>query len=131
MAGSRGGGVVGIVLFVVGGGLALGGLAGCSSLSPDLQAATSTMDEVAAGIEEYGTVTISSPVLSQSGERFKFELSKSPDDYYNAALTNFQGRAADLEQVISSFGFGAPVAYDPLIAAQYAAQVGEYYQAQA
>src|SRR3954452_23825672 len=83
-------------------------LASCrSTLPPALQTAGGHMDRVAEKLEEYGSVTISSPLLARPDDRFKFDLDRSGKDYFTEDKAEFQGRAAELEQIIQSLSIGA------------------------
>jgi hypothetical protein len=101
-------------------------------LPPEVRRAAEELDRVEGEVEEWGTVTISAPLLeAPDGDRFKFGLTKKADDFYEDARNNFQGGAADFEQVVNMFGLGVDVAMNPMIAAKYAADVSKYYRQEA
>lgn len=74
-------------------------------------------DELASGLEEYGTITMSNPILSRPDARFEFGLKRTADDFFEAAKEETQGGAALFDQTLSSFRAALDVRYDPLTAA--------------
>ncbi len=52
------------------------------------------IDDVAKGLEEYGTISISSPLLASPSETFEFGLKRDALDYFNEAKSEIHGQAA-------------------------------------
>jgi hypothetical protein len=78
-------------------------------------------------LEEYGSSSISVPLLAKLGEDFTFNLKQGGTNYYNDAKTQVQGAAAAFDQTIQSFSFAGQANLDPTVAAGYAAQLGDYF----
>jgi hypothetical protein len=76
-------------------------------LDTQLRPVADAMDGLSAKVEEFGTVTISSPLMSMPNSRFQFDLSAGPDDYYTEAQSEFHGTASAEDRIANSFGFAA------------------------
>jgi hypothetical protein len=89
------------------------------------------MDEIAKGLEEFGSASVSSPVLASPNDRFKFELNDlTAMQLYNDARSDVQGKAADLEQVYNSLSLGASAQFDPTVAMAYVNSLQQFRQQQ-
>src|SRR5688572_29190914 len=98
-------------------------LIGCRNVPVEFRDTARSMDRIADTVAEYGTVTISSPLLAAPKDRFAFEVKAGPEEYFQQAKTEVQGRAAEFEQVANMLSVGLSVAADPTIATAYAAQM--------
>lgn len=78
-------------------------------------------------MEEYGIITISTPILTsaQSGE-FLFNLTNGAAYYFNDAKTNVQGKAAGFNQTFQTFQGNVQAQLDPTEIAAYAFQVKKF-----
>lgn len=95
-----------------------------------LDETANSMDAIAAGLEEFGTASISAPVLAAPDDGFKFSPTKiDADQFYSDAKTNVQSRAAEFQQQATIVGLAARASYDPTMVAAYAAQLAQYHQA--
>lgn len=99
---------------------------GCAQNHEWTESPGRAMDRVAKGLEEYGSVTMSAPLLSRPDTAFNFDLKRGTDKYFTEAKTDIQGAAANFEQISQSFAFGAAVQTDPTILAAYAAKLRQY-----
>jgi hypothetical protein len=63
------------------------------------------MDEVARGLEEFGTISVSSPLLAPAA-KFDFAVDAGPNDYFKDAKAQVQGRVAVSEQFAQQTGVG-------------------------
>jgi hypothetical protein len=116
--------------------VAASGSGGCGrpGVPAEVRRAGEALDRAEAGVEEWGTVTVSAPLIEApdgGSDRFQFDLKKGPDDYFADAQANVQGRAAEFEQVVNRFGLGVDVGMNPMIADQYYAGVAKYQRQQA
>jgi hypothetical protein len=84
------------------------------------------MDRVAEGLEEYGYVTMSAPLLSRPDPVINFDFKYTPDKYFADAKNNIQGGAASFQQVSQQFSLGVAVQADPVAMASYAAKLRQY-----
>lgn len=84
------------------------------------------MDAMARREAEFGTMSVSAPILSDPNDVFKFDPHQDAADFYNDAKNSVQGSAARFEQSVSSFGLGANVSLEPSVALAYAAQLQQY-----
>jgi len=83
---------------------------GCS----DTHYVSTRLDKVSKHLEEYGTVTLSYPIVSTPDERYSiFNMSVDTKDYFTGALTQVQGAAAAYDQVRQTFAASASAQYDP------------------
>ncbi|HZZ42453.1 MAG TPA: hypothetical protein VFE58_05920 [Tepidisphaeraceae bacterium] len=105
-------------------------LASCAASLPHrMNELGKVMDAVADRQAEFGTMTVSAPILSDPGDVFQFNLSEGPEDFYSDAKNNIQGAASEFQQQISSFGLGLNLSLSPTQAAAYNDQVKQYYAA--
>ena len=70
-----------------------------------------SMDRVARGLEEFGSVSVSSPLLAPA-TNFSFEVDHGPNDYFNEAKSSVQGRVAVLDQSAQQTSVGVKVQGD-------------------
>jgi len=70
------------------------------------------LDKIAADVEEYGTVSISSPLLSLPAKKMWFNLNKEASDYYDNARSEVSGRALAATAIAQSLGVGVQAAVD-------------------
>ena len=61
---------------------------------------------------DYGTITMSAPLLSQPGDAFAFDLNKSADDYFDYARTDVHALAQNREATVQSTQISGSVAQD-------------------
>ena len=112
-------------LLTLGGALVLGA---CSRAPHWISETGKPLDAMAERLEEYGTITMSAPMLSKPDAAFGFDLNRDVNDYFKEAKSEVQGGAASLEQVIQSFSLSAAVQADPTQMAAYGEKVRQYYQ---
>jgi hypothetical protein len=89
------------------------------------------MDAMSQREAEWGTMSISAPQLANPGTIFQFNLSEGPENFYNDAKNQIQGRAAEFQQSINSFGLGVNFSLDTSVAMSALAQVQQFQQATA
>ncbi len=70
------------------------------------------VDKMAADVEEFGTVSISAPLLTLPTKRLWFNLRNTADNYYQNARTEVAGRALAATAIAQSLGVGAKAAVD-------------------
>lgn len=56
------------------------------------------IEPVAKGLEEFGTISMSSPLLTVPGDTFAFDLNRDPEQYYNEARADIHAAAALFSQ---------------------------------
>lgn len=110
--------------------------AGCVSPQYGPTARVKAIDRLAEIHEQYGSVTLSPPILIPPGDStdyFKFDLSITPKDYFDHAKTETQGKAAVSSSVanVSSVGFGLQANLDQIsmgkeLWSQYFTQQNDY-----
>jgi hypothetical protein len=80
-------------------------------------------------LEEYGSVTISPPMLIRADdERFNFNLNRGAESYFNDAKKEVQGGAATLDQAVHALSLGISVQADPTQMAAYGEALQQYLQ---
>lgn len=84
------------------------------------------LDRMAERLNEYGTVGMSAPLIMTPDKSFDFEVKKGPEEYFNDAKTEFQARAAALEQNVSLLGLSVSANIDTPKMAAYAEQLRNY-----
>lgn len=84
------------------------------------------LDRMAERLNEYGTVGMSAPLIMTPDKSFDFEVKKGPEEYFNDAKTEFQARAAALEQNVSLLGLSVTANIDTTKMATYAEQLRNY-----
>lgn len=85
------------------------------------------LDTVARTHEEYGSLTLSHPLLVAPAEHLTFQLKDGgADKHYEAAKEQIQGAAASFDQAALALGLQAQVLSDPTMAAAYAAKLAQY-----
>lgn len=92
--------------------------------------ANRALDRAVSYLKEYGTATMSGPLLSPPDKNFEFGLQQSADSLYTNARTEVQGAAGTSEQVLQSLAFGASLSLDPTQAAAYQDQLANYRRQQ-
>jgi len=87
------------------------------------------MDDIALALEEYGSVSMSNPLLQRSdSENFAFNMTVgNADKYYNDARSDIQGSAASLYQSLQRFSLGAALELDPTETAAYADSLQQFF----
>jgi hypothetical protein len=78
----------------------------------DSQRLAERADELAEYLEEFGSIAVSTPVLSKGDGQFKFDLDRSAREYYDDALKNIQAEAAVFNQQLLSMGGGLATRID-------------------
>jgi hypothetical protein len=82
-------------------------------------------------LDAYGEGSLSTPILVQPDDAFKFNLTQvTPDTLFTAAKTEIVGRGATSVSSASDFGFGLSGSVDVTQVQQYAAAVAAYQAAQ-
>jgi Fibronectin type III domain len=84
------------------------------------------MDEMVERQAEFGTISVSAPILSAPDSVFTFQPGKTASDFYSDAKNSIQARASEFQQQLTSFGLGANVSINPVAAAGYLAQLQQY-----
>ena len=87
------------------------------------------MDRLAAAEAEFGTMSISSPLLAKPQDYFSFDLSDGANQFYNDAKNSRQGSVSEFLQSALSMGAGLNATFNPAAEAAYLAQVQQYEQA--
>lgn len=85
------------------------------------------LDRMGALLNEFGSVGMSAPLIMAPGEKFNFEIKEGPQDYFDQAKKEIQGRAAAAEQEVSLLGLSVSASVDPTQMAQYAEQLKNYH----
>src|SRR5688500_12635660 len=83
-------------------------LSGCgmSSGGSHWRRAAAGLDKVARHVDEYGTVTVSEPLLLSNTGQFKIDYEKPAGDYVSSALTGVQAAARRAEEPASDVPLG-------------------------
>jgi hypothetical protein len=103
---------------------------GCSPLTPEVQNLARSLDRIRTGIEEYGTASISAPVLTPPDDTFKFDLGGiGAPQFYADAKQSIQSRVADLSQEATIAGLGVNLSLDPTKIGPYLSQLSQYHNA--
>ncbi|NQT03387.1 MAG: hypothetical protein HQ580_15270 [Planctomycetes bacterium] len=90
------------------------------------------LDNMAKGRKKFGTISLSEPILveskkDQSGP-FDFTLTTGPDNYYNDARNNVQGKMARSYQFVRDSGVGLSIQGDISSLAAYGVKLKQYEQ---
>lgn len=88
------------------------------------------MDDFAKRLEEFGSITMSMPVLSRPDDRMAFDLHRASESYFTEAKQEVQGGAAVFEQVVMALALGASSASDSGARAAHADELERYQAAQ-
>jgi Fibronectin type III domain len=94
-----------------------------------LQDLGTVMDAMAQREAEFGSMSVSAPILSTPNAAFEFNPGPTASDFYNDAKNSIQGRAAEFQQQLTSSGLGVNVSVNPVAAAGYLAQLQQYQAA--
>lgn len=93
-------------------------IAACSTPGTRLGAA---LDDAAELLEEFGTVSVSAPVLSLPDERFAFDLSTGgADEHFRAARADVEGGSATLRQYARAAGLRVDARLDQIALDEFA-----------
>jgi len=84
-----------------------------------LLASSHAVDRLAAELEEWGTVSMSAPLLVKPDKAFAFDLARTAERYFDDAKAGREGQAASLHQVAQVLSASLKAQYDPTIAAAY------------
>lgn len=89
-----------------------------------------TLEDAAFFVEEFGSISMSPPILAEPNEIFKFDLSDNftSDMYYKDAKTQIQGKASLLKQTALMLGVGASAQLDPTQTASYLQKIDQFKQ---
>lgn len=92
-----------------------------------------TLEDASFFIEEFGTISMSTPILTEPDKAFKFDLSDkfNTDMYYNDAKSQLQGKASLLDQASLMMGIGASGKLDPTQTAAYFEKINQFKQTDA
>jgi hypothetical protein len=71
------------------------------------------LDRMAEKLEEFGTITMSAPLLSAPDPSFAFALDRPVDEYFREAKSETQGGASLLVQVLQQFALNAAAQAGP------------------
>lgn len=94
-------------------------LSGCSNIPENVKPLAASADELDERVEEFGTASMSSPILTMPTSTFNFSLSGiNSTTFYNDAKANFQSQVADFSQVAKIAGLQAQLSLTPVPAAQ-------------
>lgn len=86
------------------------------------------MDDAERYLEEYGSVSMSVPILSKlDSKEFSFDLNRGATNYYADAKNQTQAAGATFKQVIQSLSVNVQAQWDPTVTAAYTAQLGSYF----
>jgi hypothetical protein len=96
----------------------------------DLIDAAKDMDAVSARLEQYGTITLSAPLLVRAANDgspsvFEFKLTKDADAYFHDAQNNIQGKASAFNESIADLEVQARYGSDSTVASAYKDQLAE------
>lgn len=84
------------------------------------------LDDVSRGLEQFGSITMSAPLLCPAPDpRFKFELKKNADDYF-AEAKNPQASAASSQASAMEVGIGIKLQADLEMAREFKAAQQQY-----
>jgi hypothetical protein len=78
----------------------------------DVRRSGRVLDEAAKKIEEFGTITMSAPVLAEPSGTFNFDLKHTSEKYFNDARTDVNAAIGSSEVVSQIFQGGAKVSAD-------------------
>jgi hypothetical protein len=99
-------GVAGVVIAVVN--------CGCSNIPPNVMPLAASADDLDQRVEEYGTASMSSPILTPPTPTFNFTLTGVNSlSFYNDAKSNLQSQSADFSQVANIAGVNLQAALAP------------------
>jgi len=97
-----------------------------------IKLASRALDQWSQRAEEYGNVTMSSPILSEDQGTFNFTIKDGPDEFFSNAKTRKDGSAAATLAIINQFSASGQATFDPLAKAQVIAEAnGSAEQARA
>lgn len=91
-----------------------------------LKLASRALDEWSQRVEEYGSVTMSSPILTEDHGAFNFTIKDGPDEFYAHAKTRKDGSAAATLAIVNQLSIAAEATIDPLAKAQIATALKNY-----
>ncbi len=91
-----------------------------------IKATSGAMDKVARYLEEYGTISLSSPLFVEPGTNFTFDLHRGATNYFSEAKTQIEGAVATSRQTATAIGLAAEAQYDPTLVGQYGALMTDY-----
>jgi hypothetical protein len=106
--------------------LAVSNLIGCHDPLTEMG---NMLDEMSNKEAEYGTMAISSPVLSPPSPDFAFNLTADQDQFFKDAQSSIQGSASVFQQSVLSSGVGVNATFNPASGAAYLAQLQQYQRA--
>ena len=88
-----------------------------------------TLNAAADYLEEFGSITISEPILAKSDKVFNFNLDEkkfNPEAYYEHAKNQQQGKASLLQKYSMALGASATGQFDPTQSAAYDEAIKKY-----
>ncbi len=92
---------------------------------------TSALEQARAVVDEYGTISITAPVLTYArSNEFLFNLTNGAAYYFNDAKTNTQGQAASFTQSARSTALALQAQADPTQTAAYMSAARNFMQQQ-
>lgn len=77
-------------------------------------------------IAEYGSITLSAPLLSAPDKALDFDLNRKTTDYFDEAKREVQGASASFSEQVQSLALGLGVQADPTVAAAYLQELSGY-----
>ena len=83
-------------------------------------------DDLAQYLEEYGSITMSSPMFVRPQTNFAFNLHRGTTNYFSEAKSDINGAVATSEQTAVGLGADLEAQYDPTVVAQYGVQMADY-----
>lgn len=98
-----------------------------TALKMDISRVKAVMEDATYQLEKYGSIHVSTPLLTSPTNDFLFNLRRGATNYFEEAKTNRQGGASFFEQTVQAFAARVAGQFDPVVAASYTAELGKYY----
>lgn len=84
------------------------------------------MERAAIMLEEYGSATVSAPLLSRPDSVFKFDYTHGAATYFHDAKSGIQGSAASMTDVSNIFSLGVQAQLDPTVMGEYVNKLAQF-----
>ncbi len=91
-----------------------------------LKMASRALDEWAKRVEEYGSITMSSPILTREQDTFKFDIKDGAQEFFQNAKARKDGSAAATLAIVNQFSLAGEANIDPLARDQIATSLTNY-----
>ena len=95
-----------------------------------LKLASRALDEWTKRFEEYGSVTMSSPLISRENGDFAFDVKDGAEEFYANAKTRTDGTAAATLAIMNKLSVSGEATIDPLAKAQFNTSLANYNSSQ-